>query len=295
MHLSRSIRSVPLYIKLMRLHRPTGIWLLMWPCWWSIAMASTKSTPDIYLLALFAFGAIVMRSAGCIINDIIDRDIDAKVLRTKDRPLASGKIHVVNAYWLLAILLVFGLVILTQLNFLSLMLGLLLFIPVLVYPYMKRIMAWPQIVLGLTFNAGAIIGWSAANNAIQYPSLLIYAACFFWTMGYDTIYAHQDKADDKKIGVKSTAVSMQDHTKSYVAVFYLITIVLLWLAGRMVFTEHNLVFYIGLALALLHMILQLIRVDLNSPESCLKVFKSNTYLGAIVFIAIVIEKLLEYA
>lgn len=289
-----SLKKIGLYLRLMRLHQPTGIWLLLWPCWWSIAMATEKPFPDIYLLGLFAIGAIAMRSAGCIINDIIDRDIDAKVERTKNRPLASGALSVMNAAWLAVVLITFSCVILYYLNWPARIASVLFFIPVIIYPFMKRIIPWPQVFLGLTFNAGGVVGWAAAKGAIEYPALAIYAAGFFWTLGYDTIYAHQDKKYDRKIGVKSTAISMNNNTKPFVAVFYLLMIIFLMIAGSLAFPHHNLVFYGSLILALMQLLWQIKTVNLDDPRDCMRKFKSNSFFGFIIFAGILIEKTLSY-
>jgi len=291
---NRALLKLGLFLKLMRLHQPTGIWLLLWPCWWSIAMATQKPMPDIYLLSVFAIGAVIMRSAGCIINDIIDREIDKKVERTKNRPLASGMLSLKNALWLLVLLLTVAAIILISLNNIAIIAAILAFIPVLIYPYMKRIMPWPQIFLGFTFNAGAIVGWAAATETITYPALAIYLAGFFWTLGYDTIYAHQDRLHDEKIGVKSSAVSMRDKTKIFLSIFYLIMIILLMFAGSMVFHGHNLIYYSGLMLALVHLLWQIKALDINNPADCMKKFKSNASFGWIIFLGILLEKSLTY-
>ncbi len=294
-HLNTSLIMQKLlsYLQLMRLHQPTGIWLLLWPCWWSIALAS-NSQPDIFLLAIFALGAIIMRGAGCVVNDIIDRKIDAQIERTKNRPLASGKLSLLNAYSLLAILLSIGLFILYKLNNLAVILSLIFFIPVLIYPFMKRIMAYPQIFLALTFNSGAIIGWAAVTNSVEFPAIILYFACIFWTIGYDTIYAHQDKNDDEKIGVKSSALSLRGKTRLFVTIFYLIMTVLLLIVGIITFTEHSIIYYIAVFLALIHLIWQIRFVNLDDPNDCMKKFCSNSWLGGIIFLGILIEGILTY-
>lgn len=257
-------------------------------------MASQELFPDIRLLGIFAIGAIVMRSAGCVINDIIDRKIDAEVARTKGRPLASGALSLRNALWLLLMLLVAGAVILNSLNINAIAFSLMFFIPVFIYPFMKRIMAWPQIFLGITFNAGAIIGWVAVTGSISYPAIAIYVAGFFWTLGYDTIYAHQDKKDDSKIGVKSSALSMNEKTKMFVSLFYLAMVIFLMIAGRLVFNYHNVLYYFSLLIALVHLIWQVKAVDLDNPDDCMRKFRSNAKFGWIVFIGILLEKSLFY-
>jgi len=287
------ILKIPLFLQLMRLHQPTGIWLLLWPCWWSITLSSASSYPDFYLLALFALGAIVMRGAGCVINDIIDREIDAKVARTKNRPLASGRLSLKEAFIFLAILLLIGLFIISQLNIFSIIAGFIFFIPVVIYPFMKRYIPWPQVVLGFTFNAGAIIGWTAVTGRIEEPAVLLYIGSLFWTIGYDTIYAHQDKKYDEQIGVKSTAVAMRDNTKIFVTLFYLLTIIFFTIAGSMVFQSHNIIFYSSMIIALAHLMWQVRTVNLDNPTDCMNKFRSNKYFGWIVFTGIIMEKMLN--
>ena len=203
------------YCRLARLDRPIGTMLLLWPCFWGISLAAgSRSWPDLRLLALFAVGALVMRAAGCVINDIADRDFDARVARTAGRPLASGALTPLNAWLFLSALLAGGLVILLQLNRTAIILGLAALPLVGVYPFMKRITWWPQAWLGLTFNWGALMGWAAAGGGADWwPALALYGAGIVWTLGYDTIYAHQDKEDDALIGVKSSARRLGDATR----------------------------------------------------------------------------------
>jgi 4-hydroxybenzoate polyprenyltransferase len=283
------------YLKLMRLHQPTGIWLLLWPCWWAVALATDYAYPDAFMLGLFFVGAIAMRGAGCVINDMIDRKIDAEVERTKSRPLASGALSLKDAYILLSVLLLVGLGVASQLSLATFLICLGFFLLVCLYPLMKRLIPWPQAFLGLTFNAGAIIGWSAITGAhIPDASWILYAACIFWTLGYDTIYAHQDKKDDKRIGVQSTAVSLQEKSKAYLYAFYLLMIMLLIIVGSQVFPQSHYVYYGGLLVALLHLLWQVKTVDLDNPFDCMNKFKSNMMFGWIVFFAIVGEKAVSY-
>ena len=192
------------YLKLARLDRPIGTWLLLWPCLWSIALASpaNTATPPYDLLLLFALGAMVMRGAGCTYNDIVDRDFDAKVTRTALRPIPAGDVTIRQAWLFLGLQLLIGLVILLQFNLVTVGLGLASVLLVVTYPFMKRITYWPQAWLGLTFNWGALMGWTAVTGSLGWPAVALYAAGFCWTLGYDTIYAHQDKEDDALIGVK---------------------------------------------------------------------------------------------
>lgn len=277
------------YLKLMRLDRPIGTWLLLWPGLWAIALAG-DALPDWRLMALFAVGAVVMRGAGCTINDILDHKYDAKVERTAARPIPSGDVSVVQAALFLAGLLAIGLAVLVQLNPYAIMVGAAALALVFPYPLMKRITYWPQAWLGLTFNWAALCGWAAVTGALAPPAFLLYAAGFFWTLGYDTIYAHQDKDDDVKIGVKSAALALAGRTRPVVAVFYGLTIALLGAAG--VLLELSWMFSAGLALAALHLAWQVRTVDINDSPNCLKRFKSNRDFGALVMIAILAGKLM---
>ncbi len=268
------------YLRLMRLHQPVGIWLLLWPCWWSAAMAA-GGLPPLHILVLFALGAIVMRSAGCIINDMADREIDRQVERTRIRPLASGELSIRQAGLLLIGLLAAGFVIVLLLGPVVLLWGVLSLIPVTVYPFMKRISWWPQLFLGLTFNWGALMGWAAVRGTVEWPAILLYIGGIFWTLGYDTIYAHQDKRDDQRIGIKSLALRLGQNTKKAVGLFYLLA-VLGWAAAGWT-AGSGIGFFASLALAQLHFGWQLCRVNLDDPVSCRRMFVSNSWLGVLLF------------
>ncbi|HLO76375.1 MAG TPA: 4-hydroxybenzoate octaprenyltransferase, partial [Magnetospirillum sp.] len=218
------------YLRLMRLDRPIGTWLLLFPCWWSAALAAPR-WPDAWLFVLFAVGSVVMRGAGCTINDIADHKFDAMVERTKGRPIPSGAVSVKRAALFLAVQLVIGLAILVQLNAVTIGLGIASLLLVFPYPLMKRITWWPQAWLGLTFNWGALMGWAAVRGDLEPPALLLYAAGILWTLGYDTIYAHQDKEDDALIGVKSTARRLGTATPRWLVGFYAGTVALIGAAG----------------------------------------------------------------
>lgn len=209
------------YLQLMRLDKPIGTFLLYWPCAWSISLsASPGSWPDIYMLGLFATGAFIMRGAGCTINDLWDKDIDKKVERTKSRPLASGQIKLADAIYFLGGQLALGLLVLVELNLNSILLGLSSVALVILYPVMKRITYWPQLVLGMTFNWGALLGWCATQGSVDWSACLpLYLSGICWTIVYDTIYAHQDKKDDLAIGIKSTALRFGDNTKPWLSGF----------------------------------------------------------------------------
>lgn len=281
------------YAKLMRLHQPVGIWLLLWPCWWGIALASQGNIlMDIILMAQFAVGAVVMRGAGCAINDIWDRKIDAAVARTKDRPLASGEISLRYALLFTGGLLLAGLVILLTLNKLSVILGFIIIIPVALYPLMKRLTFWPQAFLGFVFNWGALMGWAAVRGQLDVAPCLLYLAGIFWTLGYDTIYALQDKEDDALLGVKSTALLFGEKTKKWLMRFYASLLFFLVYAGIMGRLGNG--FFVFVPLIGLHLFWQVASLDTESPENCRKRFLSNAWLGGMVFVAIVTGKILSF-
>jgi 4-hydroxybenzoate polyprenyltransferase len=271
---------------LARWDRPIGTWLLLWPCWWGLALA--PGWPDLRLLALFGLGAIAMRGAGCVVNDLADRDLDAKVERTRHRPLASGRLSVAQALTFLVLQLLVGLAILLSFNHFTVLLGLASIPLVIVYPFMKRITWWPQAVLGLTFNWGALVGWSAVTAGLAAPALVLYAAGFFWTLGYDTIYAHQDKVDDALIGVKSSARRLGARTVPWLWLFYGTALALIGAAGWLVAMGPG--FYLMLVLAGGHLAWQVRTIDLDDPMSCLRRFRSNRELGLLVFAALLAGK-----
>lgn len=284
------------YAKLMRLDRPIGIWLLLLPGWWSLTQAGF-GTPNFKLVALFFVGAIVMRGAGCTYNDIIDRDIDRQVERTRSRPLAAGHVTMKAAWIFLAVQLVIGLIILLQFNWFAMGVGAASLLLVAAYPFMKRITFWPQAWLGLTFNWGALLGWAATHGRIETPALWLYAAGFFWTLGYDTIYAHQDREDDALIGVRSSALKLGNRTKPFVAVCYLLTIGCLYAATSAPAYDFSyfraLVGYPGIAafaFAALHLAWQAATLDINNPANCLYRFRSNRNFGLLVLVALALQR-----
>ncbi|HEX5079710.1 MAG TPA: 4-hydroxybenzoate octaprenyltransferase [Geminicoccaceae bacterium] len=270
------------YGVLARWDRPIGSWLLLWPCWWGMALAAPW--PDPWRLALFAIGAVAMRGAGCVINDLTDRELDARVERTRNRPLASGRLSVGQALVFLALQLLVGVLVLVQLNAFTIGLALTVMPLVLVYPWMKRITWWPQACLGLTFNWGALVGWSAVTGGLAAPALVLYAAGFFWTLGYDTIYAHQDKLDDALVGIRSSARRLGAATVPWLWAFYGIALALLALAGAL--RGASPWFYPALVPAALHLAWQIRTLDIDDPVNCLLRFRSNRALGLLVFAAI---------
>jgi 4-hydroxybenzoate polyprenyltransferase len=279
------------YARLMRLDRPIGTWLLLLPCWWGLALG-WRAGPEVVdlwemarLYLLFSVGAVVMRGAGCTVNDLWDRDFDAKVARTISRPIAYGDINVRQALVFLVAQLLVGLAILLQLNQASWIMGVSVLALVFTYPLFKRVTYWPQFVLGLTFNWGALIGWVAVTGALAWPSVVLYCAGIVWTLGYDTIYAHQDKTDDAMIGVKSSALALGNDTGRFLWIFYGLTmaglVVCGWVAGLGGF------YYLLLIPAAVQLAWQASRVDIEDPRNCLAMFKSNRNFGLIVTLAIV--------
>ncbi len=274
------------YLRLARLDRPIGTWLLLFPCWWALALAwaATGQVPSPLLPVLFAVGALVMRGAGCTYNDIVDRDFDAKVARTATRPIPSGQVSVKQALGFLALQLAIGFVILLQFNGFTIWLGVASLALVFTYPFMKRITYWPQAWLGLTFNWGALMGWAALTGGLAWPPVLLYLAGIAWTLGYDTIYAHQDKEDDALIGVKSTALKLGAATKTWLALFYAAALLLMLAAGAVAGIAWP--YYLGLAGAAVHLLWQIARVKTDDPTDCLAKFKANRFVGWILLAGI---------
>ena len=264
------------FARLARLDRPIGTWLLLFPGWWGIALASRR-WPDPVLLLLFAIGAVAMRGAGCTLNDIADRDYDGQVARTRLRPLPSGAVSVRQAVSFLLLLLTIGAAVLFSLNRTTILLGAAVLALIGTYPFMKRITYWPQVFLGLNFNWGALIGWTAVTGALAWPALLLYVGGVFWTVGYDTIYAHQDKEDDIRIGVKSSAIALGARTKPWLFAFYGAA-VLLWSASGYV-AGLGAMFWIGLTAAAVQLAWQAARVATENPVDCLRKFRSNRAVG----------------
>jgi 4-hydroxybenzoate polyprenyltransferase len=274
------------YIKLARLDRPIGIWLLLFPCWWAIILSSggllKMSSTAWTIMAQVAIGAILMRAAGCIVNDLWDRKLDARVERTRTRPLASGDINVRQALAFLAVLLVLSLLILAMLPNLAIILGVASLLPVIAYPKMKRITWWPQLFLGITFNWGALLGWAAVTHQLALGSLLLYLGGIFWTLGYDTIYAHQDKDDDALVGIKSTARLFAGKSKVYVAAFYGLSLLFLVMAK---YAAAPGILTPLLALPpLLQLVWQVKIWRMDDPQSCLRTFRSNQVYGWLILL-----------
>ena len=272
------------YARLARIDRPIGTWLLLIPCWWGVALANAAAPgwrwPDPVFFALFAVGALVMRAAGCAWNDILDRDIDGRVARTALRPIPSGEISVRQAFVFLAAALLCGLGVLLPFNGFTIAVAAASLVLVAIYPMMKRVTYWPQIFLGLAFNWGALVGWAAVTGSLAAPALLLYAAGIAWTLGYDTIYAHQDKEDDLLIGVKSSALKLGRNTRPWLWGFYGVAVGLLAAAGAA--AGLNWAYFAMLALAALRLGWQAATVDIDSPADCLAKFRSNRLAGFLV-------------
>ncbi len=285
------LRLAPLaarpYLRLIRADRPIGTWLLLFPGWWSLSLAAAGDGrwPDWRLAALFAAGALLMRGAGCTYNDIVDRDIDAQVARTAGRPIPSGEVSVTHAGVFLAALLGLAFLILLQLNPFAMALGAASLAPIAVYPFMKRFTYWPQAWLGLTFNWGALLGWAAATGGLTLPPLLLYGAGIAWTLGYDTIYAHQDKEDDALVGVKSTALRFGNTTRTWLIVFYGLAVALFAATG--IAADMTWPFYMGVAAAAAHFAWQIATLDADDPGNCLHRFKVNRHIGWLLLAGIV--------
>ena len=274
------------YARMARLERPIGWWLLRWPCWWSSVLATNAAGqwPNLWHLALFLVGAIAMRGAGCTYNDIVDRDLDAEVERTRSRPIPSGAVTVRQAQVFLAALALVGLVGLLQFNWFTVGLGVLSLATVAIYPFLKRVTNWPQLGLGLAFSWGALMGWAAVFGRLDAAPLLLYAGAILWTIGYDTIYAHQDKEDDALIGVRSTARLFGDNTKPALTVLYGGATALF--AAAYFLAGAGVVAYFGLIAGALHMVWQVRTLNADDPDNCLMLFRSNRDYGWIVFAAL---------
>lgn len=273
------------YLRLARLDRPIGTWLLLIPCWWGVALA-VPSAPlasvgaIVLFFALFAVGSLVMRGAGCTWNDFLDRDYDGRVARTAMRPIPSGAVSPRQALLFMALLLLLGFLVLLQFNGAAILTGFASMPLVLAYPLMKRVTWWPQAFLGLTFNWGALVGWAAMTGGLDPATFLLYAAGIAWTLGYDTIYAHQDKADDLLIGIKSTALKFGARTKPWLWAFYGATILLLGCAGRAAGMAWP--YYAALVLGTAQLAWQVRMLDIDDPADCLAKFKSNKWFGLLI-------------
>lgn len=284
------------YLRLARADRPIGTWLLLFPCWWSLSLASVAderpyASPSAMLL--FAIGAFVMRGAGCAYNDYVDREYDAKVARTRSRPIPSGQVSPGEALAFIAVLAGIGLAVLLQFNAYTVWLAISSLGIVLLYPFMKRFTNWPQLALGLAFNWGALVGWASVTRDLHAPAILLYVGSVAWTIGYDTIYAHQDKEDDLMLGLKSTALHFGERTHAWVAGFYLVAILTWSLAAFL--AGANLITFVALALVGLQLAWQVATLDIDNAENCLRRFRSNRDAGLVLTGGLVLDMAISWA
>ncbi len=281
------MEHLKIFIDLTRINRPIGYMLLFWPCSWGLTYSNNFNQDlekNLIYLILFFLGAVLMRSAGCIFNDIVDKDLDKKVERTKLRPIAANKISIKKSFLYVILLCSLAFVILIQFNVLTIILGLSSMILAFSYPFMKRITYWPQLFLGLTFNWGIIMAWTAVNNYVSLEIIVLYTSAIFWTLGYDTIYGAQDMIDDEIIGIKSTSIKFKDNIKLFVGLSYSLTILIIFLLffdfmGLNIFTILFIIFASSL-------IYQILIFDKSNPKSCLSAFKLNNLSGFILFLTI---------
>jgi 4-hydroxybenzoate polyprenyltransferase len=283
------------YLRLSRADRPIGSWLLLWPCWWSASLAAIaqgRAMPDLLHLALFAIGAFAMRGAGCTWNDLVDRDIDRRVERTRSRPLPSGQVGVPGAVAWLVLQALVGLAVLLQFNRYTVILGVASLLVVAAYPFMKRFTSWPQAVLGLAFSWGALMGWAAAVGSLSAAPVLLYLATVAWVIGYDTIYASQDRDDDAIIGMGSTARLFGAHSRAGIALFYALALIVLAFAFSL--ADASIFAFIGLGAFGAHLVGQVALMDVDDPARCLKLFRSNRDAGAVLFAGLALDGLVQW-
>jgi len=278
------------YGRLARWDRPIGWWLLLWPCWWSAALAAGaagQAFPNLWHILLFLIGAIAMRGAGCTYNDLVDKDIDGLVERTRSRPIPSGQVTTGQAKVFLVLQCAAGFVVLLQFNGFAILLGASSLLVIAIYPFMKRLTDWPQAFLGLAFSWGALMGWAATFGRLDVAPVLLYCGGISWTIAYDTIYAHQDKEDDALVGVRSTARLFADNTKAWLSGLYGIAVILF--AAAFLFAGAGLLAYAGLGAAAGHMAWQVRRLEISDPDNCLMLFRSNRTFGWILFAGLVAD------
>jgi len=287
------MNQINLFIGLTRLKKPVGFMLLFWPCSWGLTIVydfNKKKITYFFFLILFFLGAVLMRSAGCIVNDIVDRKFDKKVKRTKNRPIATGKISVLKGAIYAAILCLIALIILLQFNNFTIFLALISMPLAFTYPLMKRLTYWPQLFLGITFNYGLILGWTSVESRIDIILFIFYFGAACWTVGYDTIYGYQDIKDDEIIGLKSTSIKFKHSPIQFISIFYFFFLISLLTVG--IFLKLNSFFYIVYLIILLQMIfLQLKKINIKHSHKCLEIFKSNNLLGFLVLFSLIIGKI----
>ena len=287
--------QIKLFIELTRLKKPIGYMLLFWPCAWGLTLAynfNGEKITYIFYIILFLLGAILMRSAGCIVNDIADKEFDKKVLRTKNRPIALGKISVIRGLVYTVILCLLAFIVLIQFNFLTIALAVISMPLAFTYPLMKRYTYWPQLFLGITFNYGLILGWISITNEFNIEPLILYIGAIFWTLGYDTIYGFQDMSDDEIIGLKSTSIKFKSNPNLFLTICYVMFLISLFLIGLVM--NFNQSYFILLVFIAIHMFYyQLYKLDTNNVNQCLHTFKSNNFLGFLTLVAILMGKLIK--
>ena len=283
------------YLRLGRFDRPIGVWLLLFPCWWSQTLAQIAAGETFLnfgYLVLFAIGALSMRAAGCAYNDYIDRDIDAKVHRTANCPIPSGRVSPEAALVFVAAMACIGLAVLLNFNWFTIWLAISSLLIVAAYPFAKRVIPYPQLVLGFAFSWGALVGWAAVKGSLGLPALALFTGCVFWTIGYDTIYAHQDKEDDALLGLGSTALKFGDNTVSTVGALYGLAAIFWLVAGAL--AGAHLVYFLAVALVFLQMSWQVATLDVDDSANCLRRFQSNRDVGVAVFLGLVADKALSW-
>ena len=287
------MKHLNLFIELTRIKKPIGFMLLFWPCAWGLTVAYDFSDEKItyfFYLFLFLSGAVLMRSAGCIVNDIFDKDFDKQVFRTKNRPIASEKVSIKLAIFYSCILCFMAFLILLNFNYLTIILALGSMPLAFTYPLMKRFTYWPQLFLGITFNYGLILGWTSIRAELSIIPIIFYLGAIFWTLAYDTIYGYQDIKDDEIIGLKSTSIKFKKNPSMILNIFYMLFSLSLILVGFLMNLE--LVYFVIIAIALFHMFfIQIKKLNIANPDNCLKIFKSNNLLGFIIFIGIYLGKI----
>jgi len=287
------MKNLKLFIELTRLNKPIGYMLLFWPCLWGLTIAynfeNNLNTYFLYLI-LFFLGSVLMRSAGCIVNDIVDKQYDKKVYRTKNRPIASGEVSIKLGFVYVTILCLVALLVLLQLNKVTIILALVSMPLAFSYPYMKRFTYWPQLFLGITFNYGLLLGWASVQENLSLIPIIFYIGAIFWTLGYDTIYGYQDIKDDEIIGVKSTSIKFKNNPKKFLSLCYLITLSSIIITGLCM--NFNDTYFLFLLIPAIHMFFQIKILNIIDDKMCLKIFKSNNILGLFISVNLLIGKLI---
>ena len=287
------MNQLNLFLELTRIKKPIGYMLLFWPCSWGLTLVydfSENLNTYLFYLILFFLGSVLMRSAGCIVNDILDKEFDAKVFRTKNRPIASGKVSMRLGMFYAFVLCLLALLVLINFNLFTIILAIASMPLAFTYPLMKRFTYWPQLFLGITFNYGLILGWTAINDEIELIPILFYLGAIFWTLGYDTIYGYQDIKDDEIIGLKSTSIKFKGKAKKFLIICYTSLIIFFLIGAYSMNLNYN--FYLFMIIPFIHLFLYQIKIfNLKDPSSCLKAFKSNNILGLLIFLNILFAKI----